>query len=140
MRTRLRSLLQTGLTIAFALVLPIASAHCATMSMKRGSAQGAASAMRADHACCAAGATSGARQAPGPAAPSDCACLGLPSGATPALLSLDVPVSFVSLLAVAALPSAPAQLSLPHAMRSSDPPPDEPEAGGLSLRGPPARA
>lgn len=110
------------------------------MSLDLGAGRGTTTSMRADHACCAAGAAAGARSAPGPAVPSDCACLGLPSGATPSLLSLDAPVILASQLAEAATLPIPARLSLPHAMRSSDPPPDEPEAGGLTLRGPPDRA
>lgn len=149
MRTRRPTLLQHLLAITFTLVLPVASAHCVTMSLLAASAPkspattlastDAASPMRADHSCCVSGAAARTRGVPSPDTSTDCACAGLPTGTAPVQFSLIAPDVVASLTIMSALLAPPAHTSLPRAPRWSDPPPVAPAIGGLSLRGPPAQ-
>lgn len=142
MRTRRPDWLRQVLALAFTLVLPVASAHCVTMALLASPAAASAEGMtpmRADHSCCATGATAGTRGEPVSGATTDCACIGLPSATPPAPQSLDGPDAVATLASFDALLAPPIRVSLPRAPRWSAPPPVAPAIGGFSLRGPPVQ-
>ncbi len=138
MRSRRPPFLRVLFAFVFALVLPVAASHCATMSLRATSDSGdSAMGMRADHSCCVSGTRAGDRAMP--VSESDCVCVGLPSATAPSTLSLDAPDVLEMAILLAAALNPPTLPSLPRTPRSSEPPLVVCEANGLWLRGPPAQ-